>query len=233
MVRFLFIVNAAVAFKLASGSSLEDRAGGDPYFNVLLQQVGIDAGYGCWCKFDGSPVKGLPVDPVDEACRKLHGHYECLIANDASCSIFNATLVSPALTLLGNEVVTPEEIQTQCNNFNSLFSDCTKNICAVEAQFFVNYLDHIQLGELAVKIDDQYKHENFDYKSGCRTRGGTSDASKKCCGVAPYQVPYKPLADINGDDQRLCCLDAMQPYLQDKYVCCGNRVVSVFSGEQC
>ena len=44
--------------------------------------------YGCWCYFGSElegmvagpgPGRGIPVDPVDNACRALHHAYDCII----------------------------------------------------------------------------------------------------------------------------------------------------------
>ena len=212
-------------------------------------------GYGCWCYLDDSwrdPSKaainrpsisahGIPVDPIDEACRNLINSYKCVEMDAEAENIDNCDAQAVEYTPFNvfeagvpfNQLSTV--LEADCVSRNQDKNICAKNACIVEGAFTINFISFI-FG--AQEITD---HPNFNPDYVHISNGGTFDpevecpgipnpvgSEKECCGsfVDLSRHPYRL---FSGFTTRSCC--SGEVINNEINSCCNGIILDV--GESC
>ena len=180
--------------------------------------------YGCWCYFyEYGRGRGVPQDPIDEACKALQYGYECAIRDGEDEGNFCVPWEVEYVNAVGGTVLNLIE---DCANVNP--GDlCAARACAIEQNFIINLLDIFVSG---YSDDYQLKHSNgFDPEVTCATgsrvdvlgQDNYDQADISCCGYYPDRKPFNTQ---HGD--RACCLE--RTYNAVVSQCCPNGQVKAY-----
>lgn len=207
--------------------------------------------YGCWCYFHPNGTiqgdfgdrrgRGVPVNSLDEECRKLTWGYDCIIMdaeengwtmetsltagrNGDPCVPWDVSYTSGIAGGIANVVANCE----LGNNAGTPGTECAVEACKVESYFVMNLFNEIGQG-----IDNQFKEENGweNNQDNCPTIAGLGPMNRECCGAYPYRRPFRPRTDENtGVSSYACCTDEdTQTYIiaTNRAQCC-NAANEVF-----
>ena len=186
-------------------------------------------GYGCWCHFGNSLLKGHgdPVNDHDEICMNLQNCLRCIVVDEVQENNDPSTPCDPktANFQLGASFFSGQEaLVVECENANS-GNDCGKFACICEMSFIASLVDKLWEGYL---YDPSYKHDDnggsWNFEDNCITSVATAPKTKECCGNYPNRVPFYV-------ENRSCCEDTQELYSQVSQVCCEDGVKNV--GEVC
>lgn len=225
------VTEASLRLMRQKFQEMSDRnlAAGPPVDNVNK--------YGCWCYFDNDVGngKGVPMDLIDEECRSLHRGYECIVADDPSCTPWTVTYI-PLLGGNAGLITQMGSVAAACDHANTVIAPlgtCAANACKVETQFLIDYTLVTQNYNPQFAT---YSHAgagqggNFNPKRNCVTNTqGTSDkGARDCCGAYPFRFPYKTFGNTHA-----CCDDAGKSYNTATQTCCKSGGVIVPLGSPC
>ena len=175
--------------------------------------------YGCWC-YRGSHYpggKGYPRDEFDEACKRLHMGYDCIVSDshtdDPACQIDgNGNYINccqPESTSYTWFVVpnfaSPGDYMLECGD--DLASDwCKANTCMVDLRFMTEYWGLTAAGQAP-------DFNSYGHPDATNGRNSTFDT-----GVCPFPIDHVQTGSVGGNgtptpltsqswDTKVCCGD--------------------------
>lgn len=194
-----------------------------------LFTVSAVADYGCWCRFNGKrPYKGVPRDPMDQACKVWYQNYECLEA-DFMCGGADTIEYNDTITQVQDPFEATTNYNTECAARNP--DNCQAHACLIDANFIRDMFNYLADNSLNQTLSGYFGFDGSTCRPGSNAQTTTGNpmtttansgsttapatpAPMTCCGTYPNRFPYKDTA------ARDCCdaaNDTFNPTLHD---CC-------------
>jgi hypothetical protein len=186
-------------------------------------------GYGCWCHFGSKLLngRGMPVNPHDEACKRMQLCLRCAEmdgqADNYECDPRTVSYNSTFMQSTGqNDNINSFNSGCQVQNPNDL---CGAHVCTCEMQLINDILDLVW---------QEYTHDpsprhpqnpyggDFDFATNCVTDPGVTEID--CCGKYPFRYTYNSL-------QKSCCEPVEKLYNPFDTNCCAEGLRKI--GDVC
>lgn len=157
-----------------------------PSYGQLLQ-------YGCWCQlhtqlWEGSN-KGVPLDPLDAACRSWNKCYDCQTMDKKTCN---------GLENEYGKIAYNSHLDELACDYAAEPNTCARTACECDLQLAQS------LYEYSYDFNQDYMaSKGFDPAQECKaSREGGQQTSlvDSCCGTSPNRFPF-----YSDNGKRACC----------------------------